>query len=121
MTQISLDSFHVIPRLQGRDGIGVSHIMKANLRCTDLDDDFFEVIVNRIRVQIVAELIDETLAAVRNLPEKYRLPVYLFYYEELSTAQIAALLHRRESTVRSDLRRGREKLRQMLGGNQNEA
>ena len=65
--------------------------------------------------------IDETLAAVRNLPEKYRLPVYLFYYEELSTAQIAALLHRRESTVRSDLRRGREKLRQMLGGNQNEA
>lgn len=60
--------------------------------------------------------IDETLAAVRSLPEKYRLPIYLFYYETLSTAQIAAILHRRESTVRSDLRRGREKLRQMLGG-----
>ncbi len=64
--------------------------------------------------------IDETLAAVRSLPEKYRLPIYLFYYEELSTAQIAAALQRRESTVRSDLRRGREKLRQMLGGDRNE-
>lgn len=65
--------------------------------------------------------IDETLAAVRRLPENYRLPLYLFYYEELSTAQIAALLKRREATVRSDLRRGRIKLRQMLGGNEHEA
>ena len=64
--------------------------------------------------------IDETLAAVRSLPEKYRLPIYLFYYEELTTAQIAATLNRRESTVRSDLRRGREKLKQMLGGIENE-
>ena len=64
--------------------------------------------------------IDETLTAVRSLPEKYRLPIYLFYYEELTTAQIAAALNRRESTVRSDLRRGREKLRQKLGGIENE-
>lgn len=65
--------------------------------------------------------IDETLAAVRSLPEKYRLPIYLFYYEELTTGQISSLLHRRESTVRSDLRRGREKLKTMLGGTQDEA
>lgn len=65
--------------------------------------------------------IDETLVAVRSLQEKYRLPIYLFYYEELSTAQIADLLHRRESTVRSDLRRGRERLRTLLGGKQDEA
>ena len=58
--------------------------------------------------------LDETLLAVRALPEKYRTPIYLYYYEELSTAQIAALLRRRESTVRSDLRRGRERLRRML-------
>ena len=65
--------------------------------------------------------IDETLAAVRSLPEKYRLPIYLFYYEELPTAQIADLLGRKESTVRSDLRRGRDKLRKMLGGKKDEA
>jgi RNA polymerase sigma-70 factor (ECF subfamily) len=69
---------------------------------------------------VLPPVIDETLTAVRNLPEKYRLPIYLFYYEELTTAQIAATLNRRESTVRSDLRRGREKLKQMLGGIENE-
>lgn len=58
--------------------------------------------------------IDETLEAVRSLPEKYRLPIYLYYYEDCSTAQIAALLHRRETTIRSDLHRGRERLKQML-------
>ena len=64
--------------------------------------------------------IDETLTAVRSLPEKYRLPIYLYYYEGLPTARIAEILRRKESTVRSDLRRGREKLRTMLGGKDNE-
>ena len=57
---------------------------------------------------------DETLSAVRSLPDKYKAPIYLFYYEGLSTAEISRLLSRRESTVRSDLRRGRLLLRQML-------
>ena len=71
-------------------------------------------------VPTAAPEIDEPLAAVRSLPEKYRLPIYLFYYEALSTARIAEILDRRESTVRSDLRRGREKLRRILGGNEHE-
>lgn len=58
--------------------------------------------------------IDETLAAVRALPEKYRLAIYLFYYEGLSVEQISRLLDRKESTVRSDLRRGRAQLKKLL-------
>ena len=65
-------------------------------------------------IPIQAPEIDETLAAVRSLPDKYRLPIYLFYYEGYTTGQIASLLGRRESTVRSDLRRGRERLKPML-------
>ncbi|MBQ6552642.1 MAG: sigma-70 family RNA polymerase sigma factor [Clostridia bacterium] len=57
---------------------------------------------------------DETLEAVRSLNEKYRIPIYLFYYEGLSTAQIARLTGRKESTVRSDLSRGRNELRRIL-------
>lgn len=57
---------------------------------------------------------DETLEAVRSLDEKYRIPIYLFYYEGLSTAQIAKLTGRKESTVRSDLSRGRNELRRIL-------
>lgn len=61
-------------------------------------------------------LLDETLLAVRRLPEKYRLPLYLFYYEGYPTAEIARLLKRPDSSVRSDLRRGRLLLKQELGG-----
>ncbi len=57
---------------------------------------------------------DETLQAVRQLPEHYRDAIYLHYYEGYATAEIAALLRRRESTVRSDLRRGRAMLKNLL-------
>ncbi len=60
--------------------------------------------------------IDETLSAVRALPEQYRAAIYLFYYEGQSVAQISRLLNRRESTVRSDLRRGRAQLKKLLEG-----
>ncbi len=56
------------------------------------------------------------LQAVRELPEKYRSAVYLFYYEEMSIAQIGKLLGEKESTVKSRLYRAREILKIRLKG-----
>lgn len=50
------------------------------------------------------------------LPQKYRTVIHLFYYEELSVAQIAKYLKTKESTVKSQLHRGREMLREKLKG-----
>ena len=52
--------------------------------------------------------------AVKALPVPYREAVHLFYYEGYSTAQIARILDQKESTVRSRLKRGREKLKPLL-------
>ena len=52
--------------------------------------------------------------AVRELPEKYREAIHLFYYECCSTKQIAGIVKRSEATVRSDLHRGRAMLREIL-------
>ena len=52
--------------------------------------------------------------AVKELPVKYKEVIHLFYYEELSTAEIANILQKKESTVRSHLMRGREKLKSIL-------
>ena len=52
--------------------------------------------------------------AVKSLPEKYRETIHLYYYEGYSTGQMAVLLERKESSVRSDLKRGREKLKMIL-------
>lgn len=52
--------------------------------------------------------------AVKALPSKYREVIHLFYYEGYSTRQIADILKRNETTVRSHLHRGREKLKELL-------
>lgn len=52
--------------------------------------------------------------AVRKLPPKYRLIVHLYYYEELSVAEIAGLTKQRESTVKSQMHRAREMLRNLI-------
>ncbi|EDM99799.1 Sigma-70 region 2 [Pseudoflavonifractor capillosus ATCC 29799] len=54
------------------------------------------------------------LEAVLNLPEQYRAPVHLFYYEDLTVEQIAKILGLREGTVRTRLSRARGMLRDML-------
>ncbi len=49
--------------------------------------------------------------AVMELPEKYRTAIYLYYYEDYSTDEIARLTGTPAATVRTRLRRGRELLR----------
>ena len=54
--------------------------------------------------------------ALTSLEESYRLPLYLFYFQELSTQEIAHALSLRPGTVRMRLSRGREQLRALLKG-----
>ena len=63
---------------------------------------------------------NDVLQAVMNLPANYKVVVYLYYYEEFTTQEIAKNLHCTESTVRSRLARARNKLKLSLGGNANE-
>lgn len=52
--------------------------------------------------------------AVSALPVRWREVLHLYYQEEYSTAEIAQILSRKESTVRSDLRRTRIRLKEVL-------
>lgn len=52
--------------------------------------------------------------AVMRLPEKYRVAIHLFYYEEYAVGEIAKILRLREGTVKSQLNRGRKLLKNML-------
>lgn len=54
--------------------------------------------------------------AVSELPPRYRIVIHLYYYEDLSVKEISAALHRKESTVTSQLCRGRNQLREILKG-----
>lgn len=52
---------------------------------------------------------------IKKLPEKYRIPIHLFYVEGYSTEEIAEILHDKPSTVRSKLHRGKYKLSEGMG------
>ncbi len=57
----------------------------------------------------------EVLEAVLALPAKYRDVVYLFYYEQYTAAEIAAMLHRNENTIYTQLKRAKALLKEKLG------
>jgi RNA polymerase sigma-70 factor, ECF subfamily len=57
---------------------------------------------------------DAVRHAVQDLPEHYRLPVWLHYCEGLSSPEVADALSLSENTVRSQLSRGVEELRTAL-------
>lgn len=51
---------------------------------------------------------------VMALPRKYRLPIYLYYYEGYSTQEIGQMLKLPKNTVCTQLKRGRELLKESL-------
>lgn len=56
----------------------------------------------------------DILQYVLTLPDKYRSVIHLYYFEEYSTKEIAEILEKKETTIRSLLKRGREKLASMI-------
>ena len=56
----------------------------------------------------------EVIRAVMGLPESQRTVIHLFYYEELSVKEIAALLRLSQGAVKTRLSRGRERLKEVL-------
>ena len=56
--------------------------------------------------------------ALQQLPEKYRTPLHLFYFEGLPVSEIARLLDSNEGTIKSQLSRGRKMLKGLLEGRQ---
>ena len=61
-----------------------------------------------------AELVSAALHTVQTLPELYRLPVWLHYMEGFSFEEVAYALSIKEKTVRSQISRGLEHVRQSL-------
>ena len=59
---------------------------------------------------------DSLMTAVQSLPDKYRIPLYLHYYEGYKIHEIAEMLGERPATINTRIDRARGKLRTILGG-----
>jgi RNA polymerase sigma-70 factor (ECF subfamily) len=56
----------------------------------------------------------EVYNAVMSLPQKYRLVVHLYYFEDYSVKEISKLINEKETTIQTRLMRAREKLKVLL-------
>lgn len=59
------------------------------------------------------------MEAVWSLPKQYREVIYLHYYEGYTAPEIAGILHRNTNTIYTHLNRGKELLKEALGGAMN--
>ena len=92
--------------------------------CKDLLKSFFHS--RTVTMEDLSGYMPETtqeqyavMEAVWSLPKQYRDVIYLHYYEGYTAPEIAGILHRNTNTIYTHLNRGKELLREALGGAMN--
>ena len=92
-------------------------LIKVTINCSKnvFLDDFF-----RNTAELTEEISfndpeeSDVYYAVLSLPSKYRTVIHLFYYEDMPVKEIAEILNTKETTVKSQLHRAREMLKEKL-------
>ncbi|MBP3621534.1 MAG: RNA polymerase sigma factor [Lachnospiraceae bacterium] len=57
---------------------------------------------------------NELLEHIMKLPDKYKEVIYLFYYEDYSIKEMSKILDRKESTIQTQLKTARDKLKKVI-------
>lgn len=107
------------PEFRNPDHEKAWFILTTRNHCRDIMKNWW----NRNRTEEEPERVCEVFSdkpygyisdAVLKLKDRYRDLIYLYYYEEYTSAEIAAVLEKNESTVRTQLCRAREQLRKII-------
>lgn len=66
------------------------------------------------QVTLETQMDSEIWEALQSLTEKYRMVLYLYYYEGYSVRELSVILGRRESTLQTQLATGRKQIKSLL-------
>ena len=98
-------------------------------QCRDLQKSFYRKHRTAIEdapeqsVSLTSNVDNEIWQALQSLPEKYRIVLYLYYYEGYPVKELSVLLGRRASTLQTQLATGRRLLKEKIcteSGGENE-
>lgn len=91
-------------------------IRTATNTCKNNVKHWFRKNINIDYIDEISENIkdDTTISLILSLPDKYKSVIYMYYYEGFSTKEIANILNMKETTVRSNLSRGRALLKNVI-------
>ena len=80
----------------------------------EIQDDMFASVSISGSEEVSLDEIMDVRDALKRLDDEHREVIELYYFNQLSVSEIASMLQKSVNTVKSQLRRGREKLRTML-------
>lgn len=89
-------------------------------QCKDIHKSFYRrkraYLENAPEPQVTLEtqMDSEIWEALQSLAEKYRMVLYLYYYEGYSVRELSVILRRRESTLQTQLATGRKQMKSLL-------
>ena len=66
------------------------------------------------QVTLETQMDSEIWEALQSLTEKYRMVLYLYYYDGYSVRELSVILGRRESTLQTQLATGRKQMKSLL-------
>ena len=85
--------------------------------CSNLDEETETVLHSEENIEesyFQKELISEVRQIIQTLPEKFQVPLILFYLSDCSIEQIAAIIKKTPGTVKSRLFKGRNLIKKKL-------
>jgi len=77
---------------------------------SEVADDKVDLVKETVR----NEVSERVQKALMRLPDKYRLALYLYYFEDLKYEEITEDLNLPVNTVRTHIKRGKEKMKEEL-------
>lgn len=85
--------------------------------CSNFDNEMETVLHSKENIEegyLQKELITEVRQIIQTLPEKFQVPLILFYLSDCSIEQIAAIIKKPTGTVKSRLFKGRNLIKKRL-------
>lgn len=82
----------------------------------DLKNDFENITLNQDESYLRYNQISDVMQAILKLPDHYRNVIYLYYYEGYQVNEIARILHKKQNTIHTWLKRAKAQLKVILGG-----
>ncbi|SFM57264.1 RNA polymerase sigma-70 factor, ECF subfamily [Paenibacillus sp. 1_12] len=106
----------------GRDHERAWLIVATKNHCKDILKSFWNT--RHVHLEVLPELpcrddraqSGEVLEQLLSLPDKYKIVLYLYYFEDYSVKEISNLLGHKESTIQTQLATGRKRLKFHLAG-----
>lgn len=97
----------------------INNVNMKNRHYSKFQDEEVEDYIGEISYSSIEENID-LYDAIDSLDEKYKTPIILQYFQDLTVTQISDIMECNENTVKSYIRRGKKKLYDILKEENNE-